>query len=298
MANVLLTWELGAGLGHLMRLKPIAEWLAGHSHSLTLATRDLHRAEAIYADTNCQAVQAPFKKGKYEGGFDPPSSFGHVLFNTCFGDTDELGERVRQWQELYREVNPSLVIFDHSPTALLAARSFDFQRATIGTGFCCPPPTDPLPVLRTWRPLEDSQLRQDEARTLHNVNTVSAAIRQRPLGTLGELYADVDEVLLATFEELDHFPQRADGEYLGAWPQDSGKVPEWPNGYGPRIFAYLKRFQILPKLIEHPAQLRMPTIVYSHGIDDYLSEYCTANYPSIRFESQPQRERLGWVVNP
>ena len=31
----------------------------------------------------------------------------------------------------------------------------------------------------------------------------------------------------------------------------------------------------------------MPTIVYSHGIDDHLTEYCAANFPAIRFETQP-----------
>ncbi|MCA9146477.1 MAG: hypothetical protein KDB05_27030, partial [Planctomycetales bacterium] len=222
MANVLLTWELGAGLGHLMRLQPIAEGFKDRGHTVTLAARDECRAESIYADCGCKIVAAPYKKGKCENRFHPPGTFAQILFNTCFGDTDELGERVRKWQELYREVKPSLVIFDHSPTALLAARSFEFKRATIGTGFCCPPPTDPLPVLRTWQPPEDSQLRQDEAQALHNFNTVSAAIGQRPLDTLGELYADVDDVLRATFEELDHFPERADAEYLGAWPQDAG----------------------------------------------------------------------------
>lgn len=60
------------------------------------------------------------------------------------------------------------------------------------------------------------------------------------MAAMADLHA-CDDSLLCTFEELDHYPDRGGGSYLGPiFAPDQGVDAPWPASVGPRIFAYLK----------------------------------------------------------
>lgn len=44
-------------------------------------------------------------------------------------------------------VEPDAVVFDHSPTALLAAKARTFRKTLLGSGFICPPPAEAVTML-------------------------------------------------------------------------------------------------------------------------------------------------------
>src|ERR1700728_2291050 len=122
MATIFFAWELGGGLGHLMRIAPLAKALTAQGHRVFLAARDLSRVESIYLGSGVQYVQAPFLNAQFEPGYEKPVYFADLLHNIGFADDGCLLAHAEAWRSLYRLVRPDLIVFDHSPTALLAAR--------------------------------------------------------------------------------------------------------------------------------------------------------------------------------
>ena len=46
MGNILFTWELGGGLGHLMQIQPLAKAMGERGHKVFAALTDLSRARS------------------------------------------------------------------------------------------------------------------------------------------------------------------------------------------------------------------------------------------------------------
>jgi hypothetical protein len=165
-----------------------------------------------------------------------------------------------------------LLICDHSPTALLAARGYSFKRAILGTGFFCPRPGEQLPTRRPDANERDNTA--SEANVLAQINTLLDDLKESRLPRLSDLYREVDETILTTFAELDHFGAREDGHYWGAWPAGVGENAsiDWPKGDGLRVYGYLKPFHALETLLEQLSALRRPTMIVVDGIDADLQK--------------------------
>ena len=286
MATVLLTWELGGGLGHLMRLLPLTRRLRQQGHGVVAVLRDLSRANKVFGGLDVVCLQAPIKTRVGTPRFDPPRSFAHILWNSGFGDFDELLAMTAAWKSLYDYVRPDLIVFDHSPTALLAARGSAAKKVLIGTGFCCPPGVSPMPDLRPWLADDSHRLGDDENRVLDHANRVLASRGQSPLEQLAQLYREVDESFLTTFKEFDPYHgHRSAAHYWGAWPSPGGKEPIWPGGPGKKVFAYLKPFPALPRLLSQLNASRCPTLVSGDGLD--LGLQTRFRSPTLCFENDP-----------
>ncbi len=285
MATVLFAWELGGGLGHLGPLTPLVRRLCGAGHRVFAALKDLSRADAVFGEPRISYLQAPNRAAKADHPISPTRTFAHVLNNTGFGDVGALRTLTDAWRSLFDYVRPDLIIFDHSPTALLAARGLETRRATIGTGFCCPPGGGAFADLRGGHDREETErLRQDEERVLERANKVLERWHLAPLRRLSQLYGDVDETLLTTFKELDHYPDRENGKYWGVWPCPGGKAPQWPQGRGKKVYAYLKTFPARSSLLTLLNVLRCPTLVYLEGREPKSQRRFAS--ATLRFENQ------------
>ncbi len=238
-------------------------------------------------------LQAPHKTGKTGPIFEVARTFAHVLFNIGFGDAALLETTVDAWANLFELVRPDLIIFDHSPSALVAARGCKARRVILGNSFSNPPDCSPFPDLQPWLP-PDPALYQAERIVLENVNHVLGRRGQPPLERLGQLYSEVDEVLLTTLAEFDHYreqrnalttnsltpgpspegrgeqgrptpcpPSGGRGEivYRGPWMPTGGEAPQWPAGNGKRVIGYLKPFQALPQLLTLLGQSECSAII-------------------------------------
>jgi hypothetical protein len=281
MAKFLVTWELGSGLGHLSGLKPIVAELIRRGHDVSLALRYLTHANKVFAGLDVTYWQAPFWLSNSAAEQQPPATFGGLLGNVGFGDFGQLATYVNAWRSLLRAATPDVVLYEHSPIALLASREFQFRRVVIGTGFGCPPTEPDLPDLRT----ATSSDGHGESLALQNARRVLESAGVPPIGTLADLYRGVDDTMLCTFAELDHFGPRPAARYWGFWTDGFGSPFKWPPGSGKRIFVYLKPFSALPALLQSLATWRFPTVVYVDRLDPKLeTRFSTAN---LHFYHEP-----------
>jgi hypothetical protein len=283
MARVLLTWELGGGSGHFVNLRPIACGLGAAGHEVFAALRDLSKGPALLAGAPVSYLQAPYKPGPPRNVIAVARTFAQVLYNIGFGDPAELAVMVDAWRSLIDWIDPDLMVFDHSPTALLAARDSKARRAVLGNSFSSPPDCSPFPDLRPWLPADPKTLFQTEEVVLENVNSVLRHRGRQTLDRLGQLYREVDEVLLTTLAEFDHYPNRPPTRYRGLWTSEGGESPAWPGGTGKKVFAYLKTFPVLPQLLTLLGQLACPTIVHIDGDTAELERRHAS--PTLRFQT-------------
>ncbi len=272
MSTILFTWERGGGLGHLANILPPANRLAERGHRVVAALQDVTRASRLSPHPAIQFLPTPPTSAPSHA-IAQVRNFAHLLSNLGFCDEAPLKDSVSAWRNIYSEVQPDLIVFDHSPTALLAARGLAVKRALLGTGFFCPPDRYPMPDYRPLLGDATVRLKRDEDLLLQNVNGVLSAVGAEPLVRLSRLYAEVNENFLATFPELDHYGRRNNVRYWGVWPNLGGARPVWPKGSGKRIYAYLKPFPSLPNLL---AALNRPghsVIVYGAGLDEFRGRF-------------------------
>lgn len=268
MRRIFITWELGGGLGHLMQILPLARALAVRGHQIFAALRDIPKAQAIFPEETIKLLQAPFLSQIVHSPIQRPLTFTHILHNIGFEDEEAMAAMCRAWRTLYDLVKPDLVLFDHSPTALLAARGHSFRKVPLGSGFCIPPDEHPLPSLRPWLKTDPETLQRDEDAMLARINRVLERFKQEPLDYISQLYTQVDRTLLLTFSELDHYAQRTAQDYWGVWSEAKGKPPKWPSTSGRHIYAYLKNFEALSDLLALLKKLSHPTIIVSDAIPE------------------------------
>lgn len=258
-------WELGGGTGHVAMLLPIARAMRERGHEARLLLRETAAAAELGA-AGIECERAPFWSGPVH---EPePLNFAEILQNFGYHDAGALRELVDGWRE--RLAGSAAVIANVAPAAHLAARTLGIPSFEASQGFHVPPPALPSPPLRHWQPAPRARLEAADRSVLAALNAVLAAHRAEPIATLGELFAG--RAMLLTYPELDIYPERGPAEYFGI-PQtgEGSEAPPWPQGAGPRAFAYLYRYHpALESLLETLERQRVPTLVLCRGIDPAL----------------------------
>ena len=107
-----------------MQIRPIAAELCRRGHRVLLAAREVAHAATVLEGTGVTLLAAPFKLGPASEGPQTPCSFAHILHNVGWDSEVGLGGLVDAWRAIYEMVKPDVIVCEHSPTALLAARGF------------------------------------------------------------------------------------------------------------------------------------------------------------------------------
>lgn len=246
MARFLLCWELGGGLGHAGRFKPLAQELMRRGHQVDLVLRDVVHTRALLGDLNAQGariLQAPIWLHQTAGMPNPVISLSEIVMGNGYLQADALMGLVEGWRGAMQLARPDVIVADYAPTAALAARTLGLPVASIGIGFYLPPDANPLPPFRTWEPIQAGRVEHVDQRVLNTVNEVLSRHEAPALTKLADLFRG-DLPLLCTWPELDHYGRGelpAGQRYMGPnFQPAAGETPRWPEGDGPAVFAYIR----------------------------------------------------------
>lgn len=270
MANILICWELGAGRGHLTPQLALARHLRDAGHDVLFAVRQLQHAETLLGHEGFRYVQAPTWIGTREGPDGAIRTYAQVLLNVGFADPDHLVGRIRAWRQLFTWHATDLLVTDHSPTALLAARGLDLPATALGNGFVVPPLRAPLPALVGEL---DAAALADEARALDHANRALETVGGPVMDRLADLY-DVALRVVRTWPEFDHYPDRDDTDFVPSLAQLAGAAPSWPDAPGPKVFAYLYPGPMLAPVLTVLARRRLSALI----VVERLSEQVIGKY--------------------
>ncbi len=269
--QILFGWEMGAGMGHLKSHRELFLALGQQGHTVHVASRDVAKAARAFEGMNLPIWQAPFGTEKPEPLYSMTPTMAQVLHNSGLTRIDNVIARTRAWDLLIDTIRPALVLIDSAPTLQLALRGKDLPAASLSTGFFVPPDVHPLPLYSTLQETRfPPQIPTRDTATLAALNAVLAARKQPPLRSIAALYNEGVLPLLVTVPDLDHYPDRRGGCYVGLPASPPGEAPEWPDVSGPRIYAYLKPFKRIEKLLAELRATEFPTIVVSDGIPETL----------------------------
>jgi UDP:flavonoid glycosyltransferase YjiC (YdhE family) len=249
MARVLLAWELGGGYGHLATLRIAAQQLRQAGHDCLFAVRMLENAAEFLDPELGPVLQSPVRLGNGRNPVALQLSYASLLHNIGFDDPVGLAARIAAWRELMRSWKVDRLVVDHSPIALIAARSLGIPAAAIGCGFDLPPRTQPFPSFQPWAPVPQSQLQHNEQQVLIELNAALERLQLPPYDSLQAIYAGCGRGLL-TYAELDHYDGPRDEPYLGVPDYAHGPTPVWPAGTAPRLLAYLRPHPQLELLLK------------------------------------------------
>lgn len=278
MARILLCWELGGGLGHAGRFKPLVQALRQRGHEVELVLRDLVLTRALLADLDVPTFQAPLCLHQTVGLPQPPANLAEELLAQGYLHTEALAGLVAGWRSLFLSREAALIVADYAPTAVLAARSLGLPVVALGGGFSVPPDLSPLPAFRSWDQVPQARLAAAERRALGTVNAVLQQHGAAPLSRLSPLYRG-DEALLCTWPVLDPYQRPPDDgatRWLGPnFLPATGVAPTWPPGDGPRVLVYLHGQQ--------PAHLAMLQALAQAGCRTlcYLPEVAAGQAPPV-----------------
>lgn len=260
--NILFTWELGGGYGHLAGFTSLARALLDEGYTISAAVKNINDAARVFGDLPISLYQAPIFRHPVDEK-NVTHSYPEIIKQLGFENKQTLKPLTQSWLNLISLIKPTLIIADHSPIALVAARIMGIKTTLIGTGFFSPPRVFPMPQLVGLPPASQERILINESAVLKSINEVYKEHSKAPLDYLYQLF-DVDTDFLCTFEELDHYTNRPSPQYWGPrFDISIGRGFEWPKDNAKKLFVYIRQntpeFDRLLKII-----LSSPFVVVAH----------------------------------
>jgi len=306
MANILCVWELGSNLGHLTNLKPFIDSALANGHSVTLAARELQNVRTVIDSTEVRIFQAPYLRKKQRKVLLPIISYPQLVLRQVFGSEQELEGLYLAWNSIFDSVEPDLVIYDHSPTALVASLGKGWTKWVVGSGFMIPrgdhkffgvfPDTPQTPE-------NDQRLADTEKSLLNIINSVLGKQDGHEIECFEACFKQCEEQLFLTIPELDHYGAREKGCYLGVKHLAAGVAPSWPESSayraGPKIFLYLDDTigvsVLLGQLLKYGSRL----LVYGRELSpELLKKYQDAvHFSSVPIDLQAVWKQADYFIN-
>lgn len=284
--RVLFAWELGGGLGHVLRMRPLVQRLAERGYSCScLAIRHEDTAKHL----PCPVEEAPWLRFTGRTGKPWVGHIGDTLAALGWSDPGHLSRAVGRWREVLEQKRPDMLVMDSAPVALLASQGLPIKRVWLADAWNTPPQHRPLPDMRERLLNEHREVADTEPGVVHAVNQVLAETQLASIENLSGLFRRAEFSAMLAMAELDPFGPRADTVYRGVWGVHAGAVPDWPTsrlGPGaPGVFCYLNPFVGRHKVVRLLAATGLPTIAMMPNLQP--TELAEAKGASVTLIDQP-----------
>ena len=184
MARILFTWELGEGNGHIVPHFDLLSRLVKKGHQVFFAAKNLSLAVEYLEPICVKCIQAPIHPIISKKEQIRVYTYANLLNNIGYYDKNIIFGLVCGWNNLYKILNPQLILFDHSPTALLASKDMKIKRILYGLGFYTPPETYPLENMNVFQKLNKVQRIVDEKHIITQINNSIKRVNFSPLKTI------------------------------------------------------------------------------------------------------------------
>lgn len=269
MSHLLVGWELGHGMGHIMPLRMLAEALIKKGHRLTFIVRDVAAAQKALEGLQVTWFQTPQVTYR-PWELSRTDCFSQLLGNVGFRDPDKLASTVTGWRSLLAELKPDAAVLEFAPSAMVACYMLGIPFALQGNGFFCPPTQDDaFGVISEKMPA--AQRQNEDAMLLASINSVIGDT-QPALAAVADLYRLSRHSVLTSFQELDHFERKEDADFSGVWVPSVARSPRWPKASGKRVFAYLAARPGVDKVLAMLSKTGLPTLLYCPGVEGKFRE--------------------------
>ena len=237
MGTVLLTYEFGAGLGHLSPLISVAKRLSpAHRLVFCLPEADAARSQIEQAFGARAELRAVERWRPVDNGAERAETLGDVFWSAGFGDADQVQAKARFWRETLSDIKPDLIIADFAPGVRLSAGGRPFVE--VGYGFTVPPAGRALPPLRPWIHEVPAQSRAREFGLLASVNAARASVGGRAIDHFADLFRG-DDTFLCTLPEFDMYAAYRTERHLAPIMAPMRMGPSVGRRTGPDVFLYL-----------------------------------------------------------
>lgn len=265
--RVLLAWEGGAGRGHIVTLKVIAEALGDDVICDAALCRMDHAIELeAYCDSVFPGARLWANRARREVAGNPhTATWGDFLGDLNFWNPQFLITQIRWWLETFKARQSRLVIADFAPCAQLAARIAGIPSIAVGTGYSVPPSgLGSFPILIP----EYTKLVFPEEELLAAVNKALTYFGGAPLERLPDIYAD-GAAMPRTISGLDPYRGLRQAPLL---PPLNEALPR-PDGSGAEIFCYFSTSETENEaLVDALIGLDLPIRAYVPGASAEVKE--------------------------
>jgi hypothetical protein len=211
MKTVLLAWELGGGMGHVMTLRRLARSLRPLHVRIVAAVKNVETARLLSFE-GIEIIQAPAwpsaSMSVRQIAGTSSASMGDILATAGLRDADGLQRLFGAWDNLLLRVKPDLVVSHLAPAAALVGRG-KLPLILVGDGYTLPPDG-----LRQFPPLHAKTPPGDETVTLEVLNGVLRSRGQTQLDYLPQMFSGNARLVL-TFPLLDPYCAQRTEPLLG-----------------------------------------------------------------------------------
>ena len=281
MARILLCWELGTDYQHLLSLQSVAHFYQRRGYDIWVAGRDVTKLKRLFSGVKIHVVQAPFSDSTAELGLEKqaPRSYADFLRRCGYHHEDALSGLVNAWRTLFSFIQPDLLLCDHAPTALLAARDLlanghSVAKVAVGMPFSVPDDNRPAGVFFTGDLAKNDIVRYEDD-LVKVINKVCIEFSIPRIDNLADLFSDLKKCIFQTYSELDHYgyrsaEQRFKTSYIGALVPEFSDPAVFPHFKGPKIYCHVKGSAETSVLLKTLQAIECSAIVLADGIPDSI----------------------------